>query len=413
MPTDLPVLRFPAPSPLWASGRFTLRVRGGRPSASGLVTIRRPYALIGSDTTSDVVLDDPAIGARHVYLHLDRRGLYAVDLASRGGSRIGRAGRLAGWLAPGDAIEFSNRQIRVELVELLVDETDPEEHHEIDLLSDTPTHPLVRVTVIPARDKVPLILHSELVFVGRSPACGVSIDDPSAAPVQWVLVRTHESAYVLNLTGRGTQLNGRPLREPSILSDGDVLSLGSTRLHFQVREANADAGLPATRASSTLATQPRGHAGSSLAAAATIDVPIPSPPAHLLTSENQQQLLAWLLGVVQATQGELLRRQSEFQNDVMQALRRMQSDHASAVRRHLEQVDHLHHQLSALRDDVRQRFTSIEHARPIEPAKPPSRPGPHQPDDGTAAAWLVRRIHQVNEENRAAWRDIKNKKGKN
>src|SRR5689334_1031438 len=91
----------PAPAPLWAAGRFVLRVHGVGSNWQRLIEVRRPFALIGRLPGADVPIDDRAVSSRHAYLHLDRRGLFAVDLASRSGSRIGPEGRAAGWLRPG------------------------------------------------------------------------------------------------------------------------------------------------------------------------------------------------------------------------------------------------------------------------------------------------------------------------
>ena len=74
------------PGALWADGEFTLRVRDG--GSDRIVTVRRPFALLGRIAGSDVGIDDRAVSARHTYLHLDRRGLFGVDLATRTGTRF-------------------------------------------------------------------------------------------------------------------------------------------------------------------------------------------------------------------------------------------------------------------------------------------------------------------------------------
>ena len=59
------------------------------------------------------MIDDPAVSSRHAYLHLDRRGLFAVDLATRTGTRVGPDRAPAGWLRPGDRLEIAGREIEV------------------------------------------------------------------------------------------------------------------------------------------------------------------------------------------------------------------------------------------------------------------------------------------------------------
>src|SRR4051794_26668585 len=80
---------------LGADGEFRLRV--GDAGSGRVVEIARPFALIGRVAGADVQIEDRAVSARHVYLHLDRRGLFAVDLATRTGTRFGGAPRSAGW----------------------------------------------------------------------------------------------------------------------------------------------------------------------------------------------------------------------------------------------------------------------------------------------------------------------------
>jgi hypothetical protein len=118
-----------------------------------------------------------------------------------------------------------------------------------------------------------------------------------------------------------------------------------------------------------------------------------------------------MMTVLQATQGEMLRRQDEFRHEVVAALRQIQSDNANALDRHFEKVDHLNRELSALRDEIRQRFgPSAAPARPAPPQVPPlriARPNPPAPEDAEAAAsWLLGRLSQIDQENRASWKDV-------
>lgn len=268
-------------SPLWVSGRFVLRAHGVGSNWFREVTIRRPHALIGRLAGADLRIDDPEVEDRHVYLHLDRRGLFAVDLASRGGARIGPRGQAAGWLVPGDALEVAGR--RIELVSLELDAPETQEPPGGDPLGDSGDRARVRLALFPEQGAgAPLVLNSELVFVGRSAACGVRIEGEAAAMVHGVLVRGKHSAYVVNLLGRESWLNGRPLREASPLRDGDILALGATRFECRVQPSGSEPGFPALRThasapapvSKTVGTQTR--TGADLLAVANLP---PPPPA--------------------------------------------------------------------------------------------------------------------------------------
>src|SRR3954471_1101296 len=97
---------------LWADGDMMFRVsRGGQPDR--VVKVRRPYALVGRSADADVVVDDRAASARHAYLHLDARGVYAVDLVTRTGTRVNGVERVVGWLKPGDSIEVAGRKVEL------------------------------------------------------------------------------------------------------------------------------------------------------------------------------------------------------------------------------------------------------------------------------------------------------------
>ena len=104
---------------LWCQGGFTLRISGGAD-----VEVGAPFGVVGRASGGAVVIDDPAASSRHVYLHLDGRGLFAVDLATRTGTRVGPGGGLSGWLRPGDRLEVAGREI--ELVEVRLGPGEPQ-----------------------------------------------------------------------------------------------------------------------------------------------------------------------------------------------------------------------------------------------------------------------------------------------
>jgi hypothetical protein len=247
----------------------------------------------------------------------------------------------------------------------------------------------------------PLVLHSELVFVGRSRACGIWLDDDAAEPVHGVLVRSGHAAYIVDLVGRDVAINGRWLHAPAALRDGDMLTVGHSRLECRVTlSGHARPLQPPAR--------PDPQNGVPAAPDSSPETIIPTPPGHLLVAGAQGQLVSWLLGVLQATQGELLRRQTDFQREMQQALRRLQSEQAGALVRQLEKMEELHREVANLREEVRRRYAPVEMSRrpelPRALLRPPSGQGAPA-DDGTTAAWLMHRIQQINQESRVALRN--------
>jgi hypothetical protein len=250
-----------------------------------------------------------------------------------------------------------------------------------------------------------MVLGSELVFLGRSAACGVRIDADSASRTHCVLVRSRRGAYVVDLVGRGTWLNGRPLRGASALADGDSLMIGSARFEARIEP-------PWIR-----------RLGSALVPAAPAPAPaptteligaLPPPPPGLLGADGQATALAWMMQVLQAGQDEILRQQAEFQQAMAQVVRQMHQDNTTLLARHLDRVDAINRELSSLRDEIRHRFgpgDAPATPRPAAPALPPAPPlriaptGP-PPDPAAATAWLLDRVGKLEQEGRSSWRDL-------
>ena len=403
------------PAPLWAEGGFTLVVHGPDGNPPQTVNVLRPYAMIGRLVGVDVQIDDRRVSARHAYLHLDRRGLYAIDLATRTGTRVGQEARGAGWLTTGAALEVAGYRMEVTQIQvaggLSPDLADP--------LADARNRGLARVTLYPARNpSAPLVLGSELVFLGRSPSCGVRVEGASASRTHCVLVRTPTSAYMVDLTGRGTWLNDRPLQGAAPLIDGDSLMIGTARFEVRVEPPNRNRSgsgraLAATRPA---AAPPAVSSAPSSLPAELLNAGLPSLPPGLGTSEMQATFLSWMMAVLQNSQNEMLRRQDEFHHDMVRLLGQMQRENTTVLNRHLERVEAINHELSALRDEIGRRFGSEAHPLPPTtlPEPPAPRPvpiplaaAPPAPADPAAAThWLLTRVRQLEQENRSSWRDL-------
>jgi pSer/pThr/pTyr-binding forkhead associated (FHA) protein len=379
------------PGTLWVEGRIGLRLDDG-----SLREIDRPFVRIGGTGCADLRLAGHGTHAHHVYLHLDRRGLFALGLTGRDGLRIDGKAMPAGWLRAGQTMMVAGRKI--EIVALRVDGASlPVEGSEPSPLpTENASTQLVQVELhpIPAAE-CPWTLNSELVVLGRSPSCGVSIPSMTVARVHAVLVRGNSAAYVVNLAGAGLGRNGRLVREAAVLTDGDQLTIGSAR--FDVRLQPPSRPVPAKRSLAT--TEPSASWPVAL---------LPPPPAELVPAEAQSALLAWMMGTIQAIQAEMLHRQDTFQRELAQALRALHEDHEDALAAHQARVESIHQELAALRDDLRHQ---------LDPARPPAETPPFPPlqlaapavppaDPAAATAWLLDRVQHLDAANRASWRDL-------
>jgi pSer/pThr/pTyr-binding forkhead associated (FHA) protein len=75
---------------------------------------------------------------------------------------------------------------------------------------------------------------SEPLVIGRLPECGVVLQDANVSRRHAELRRNGEAVVVTDLgSTNGTRVNGAPVRE-QILSSGDEVSVGSTRLVFEM-----------------------------------------------------------------------------------------------------------------------------------------------------------------------------------
>jgi pSer/pThr/pTyr-binding forkhead associated (FHA) protein len=406
----------PGSEPLWVDGEFTLRIREG--GTDRILRIRRPFALLGRIAGSDIRIEDRAVSARHVYLHLDHRGVFGVDLATRTGTRFGPDKRSAGWLRPGRAFEVAGRQ--VELLAAHVAGIDPwptPGAHEGDPLVEAGSAPLLGITLHATHARhVPRALGSELVFVGRGASCGVRVEGATASRVHCVLVRTVHDAFVVDLIGRGTWLNGRLVTGAAALADGDTLVIGSARfgVRFSKPGENALARRPEALLPELLPNRNW--------PLATTEGPLPTsllptgvPPfPDSLPAETQGAVLAWMMGTLQAGQAEALRRQGEFHIALTRLLQQMQRDQATLLNEHLNRMERIDHELLELRTEISRRFGSAEAATAAalpQPEVPPNLrvgpvPKPADADPATAAAWLINRVSQLEDEQRSTWKDM-------
>ena len=425
---------FPLPGSLWVDGEFTLRLH--EPGSERVMRIRRPFALLGRIAGSDIRIEDRAVSARHVYLHLDRRrGVFGVDLATRTGTRFGAAGLPAGWLHPGQAFEVAGR--RIELLDMRLHDAVPSEPlpspdpDPADPLADAGAASLVAVTLrtIHARH-MPRALGSELVFVGRGTSCGVRVEGATASRVHCVLIRTTSAAFVVDLIGRGTWLNGRLVTGASVLSDGDTLAIGSAQFGVRIAPASETSLALRTMSQSQLPelAMPAGWPttlgdGSSLPANLFPSGMLAPPSA--IPAEAQNTVLAWMMGALQAGQAESLRRQGEFHLALTRLVQQMQRDHSNLLNEHLDRMERIDRELANLRGEIYQRFGSAEaataaalpssplnNANTSAPADVPPHlriapvPKPPDSDPAATAVWLITRVNQLEEEQRSTWKDV-------
>jgi pSer/pThr/pTyr-binding forkhead associated (FHA) protein len=363
--------------PLWVDGRFTVRVRGPGHDPGRVVRTRRPFALIGRLPEAEIRIDDPAVEDRHVFLLLDRRGVFGVDLLTRTGTRFAGASATSSRLGPGDVLEVAGR--RVEILQLRVDGSvvdPPLSDH--DPLAEADASTLAALTLEPLDvPGPPWMLGSALVFAGSGEACAIRIGGASASTTHCALLRGPSTAHVIDLLGRRTLLNGRPVDGASALRDGDILTIGQARFTARVEP-------------------PRGEPGArTLARIAENFEAAPGLPAGL-DGDPRAALLALMLTGASREPGEP-------QGQILEALRLFQSDAATLFEAQLDRIEALGREIATLRDEIRRLQGSADQApEPLRLNLPPRL----STDSVESAAWLLQRLNGLESESRSTWKDL-------
>lgn len=195
-----------------------------------------PFAIVGRDPRSDVVLDHHDVGKRHAYLQLIGGRLFFVDLGSRSGVHRGEAKVRSGWLGPGEAIRIGPFALRA-----------PEARGRRalrgpgsilnpleatgDLADDRPEMTLEFLRT--GSEFVAWRMNRVLVLIGRSSECRVRLEGSGVSLFHCSLLRTHRGLWAVDLLGRGgVRVDGRPARFARI-GEGSEFRVGSHRIRLQ------------------------------------------------------------------------------------------------------------------------------------------------------------------------------------
>lgn len=250
-------------------------------------------------------------------------------------------------------IEVAGREIELKEVELKGFAFTPQRCVER-LLDDADDRLLVGVTLEP-RDNLGAswAVGSELVFIGQGEACGLRLSGGTTPKTHCVLLRSSTCAYIIDLQVQRTSVNNQPVHGSARLDDGAILTIGQdefivhiepfsgehTSSNWQTLDELSDAEEPPTslvHVPITLPNPAEGH---------------PFPIANVPV-DAQNSAFTWMLGAIQASHGELIRRQNELQLAMSQVLRQVQDDSADVLNAHLERIEALNREITDLRKVV-------------------------------------------------------------
>ena len=355
------------PSTHWGPGRIVLRVV--HPDGTRrVVAIDRPYALLGRAQAADLRISHPDASLRHAYLHLDRRGVYAVDLATRTGTRFdGIPPEVrAAWIRPGRGLEFAGH--RVELVEGAFDHGSRDgEPVGPDPLAAT--EGLVPLELVPDDlNGRPLRPRSALAFLGSNRSCALRFTGDELARVHGVLVRTTAEAFLVDFVGSG-------VASVAAVRAGDRLEIGRRGYSARIGPSPA-APLPVISRSAVIATVDR-------------VAPTASP-------ELREALARRMFETLQFGQDLLLRSHDQLQRSMLEATRTLSGDRTDTVDRHRAQLDQLRSELTEARAELRRRLAERDTVALAHIPGPPPIPRDQLAvpvaSFGQATSWLLDRV---------------------
>jgi pSer/pThr/pTyr-binding forkhead associated (FHA) protein len=192
-----------------------------------------PFALLGRDPQSDLVLDHAQISRRHAFLQAVAGRILVVDLQSR--SKViwegEEAPRSRGWLD-------QERFIQVGPYRIWRAGGDPRWDQQPELIGPSPAMDEAPnpKSVLQAALELPIRmgerptlwpLSEQFVLVGRAPECDLVLADESVSRFHAALVPTPSGVWVVDLLAReGVHVNNERVRW-AWLAEGDSFRLGS------------------------------------------------------------------------------------------------------------------------------------------------------------------------------------------
>jgi pSer/pThr/pTyr-binding forkhead associated (FHA) protein len=412
----------------------SLRITVEGPGARGAEPRQfpQPFAVIGRDDRADVILDDPRVSRRHVYLQAVEGRLFWVDLESRAGTRTEAGARKSGWLEGRGFLGVGPYVIRRQAPAPGGDSASGEIPRESPLAAQAlGREPLSAVALEflngPSQSML-WPMHRVMSLIGSAKGCKFRLTDPSVSAFHASLLRTPAGLWVVDLRGnRSITVNAVPVRS-SPLADGDVLGIGRYRIRIQCRDrdegvegvvaAGSAPGAPTTTlARRNSASPPRrsvaGHVetalvappgpGSPSASAHLLPFPVVTAPSgvevvsadaavpgRLTQSELQESVLTPLVSQFSMMQQQMFDQFQQAMGMLVQMFGNMHREQMAVIREELDRLHQLSQELQELKAELAKapRQSAIapgERVDPIAAAARNRRPAP-EPFAPAAAA---------------------------
>jgi len=215
-------------------------------------SLDQPFVVLGREVNKDVIVHDPRISRRHLYLQVLGGHVFCVDLNSRTGTHWPDGPRTAGWLQPRQSLQVGDSTLRI------VDEPATEKpFSEFDPMAPgCVQEPSLTLEFLGKRASCKhWSMNRTLAFIGTSDRCKVRLHDSAVAAIHGSLVATPQGVWVVDLLGpAGIHVNGQRVRVAR-LRHGDELQVASflMRVHGESSAIAAAAQPVALPAAASLA----------------------------------------------------------------------------------------------------------------------------------------------------------------
>jgi pSer/pThr/pTyr-binding forkhead associated (FHA) protein len=348
------------------TGDLELRIARKGVSSVRRHLFRQPFVLVGSHPANDLVIQDPAINARHAYLQVIQGSLFCLDLGSQTGLRWGQRVQPYGWLVPGRSLYAGPYLLwlaeSAQNAEPVSDQRVPLDPLREELLQD-PSRPCFMLELHQESGQMLRVRGTRLLtLIGRSSTCTLRLEHPSVSGYHCSVLNTPQGPCVLDLLSReGILVNGKR-RRWACLKDGDELRVGkyALRLHYEVpavpstgSEAEQRMAQPATEARGVMTLLPGQDQASH-------ELDTRASPVPVLTRLAEEQSL--LLPVIQ--QFNLMQQQmfDQFHQSMMMLVEMFSAMHreqAEWIRVELERLGNLTQELRTLQAELKKLSPTI------------------------------------------------------
>ncbi|MDW8244051.1 MAG: FHA domain-containing protein [Thermogemmata sp.] len=190
--------------------------------------IEMPFVLVGRDDACDVMLADPEMDPRHLWLQVLDGQVYAVDLGSRTGLRWSDGSQGSGWLELDRPLRVGPFVLRLQQPPAGGMQRSFSLHYQ-PLKSDPTLASRFSPTILEfrngkrARDRWQV--NRRLTLIGRAPECKIRLLADEVTSYHCGLVLTSDGLWVVDLSGRGVVVNDERMRIAP-LEDGADLWIG-------------------------------------------------------------------------------------------------------------------------------------------------------------------------------------------